>query len=55
MEKSKRAISARTLILLFAAVVLCALGLAGAVNVTQAQLTAYSEEHRADALGRGAH
>ncbi len=48
MEKSKRAISARTLILLFAAVVLCALGLAGAVNVTQAQLTAYSEEHRAD-------
>ncbi len=48
MEKSKRAVSARTLILLFTAVVLCALGLAGAVNVTQAQLTAYSEEHRAD-------
>lgn len=48
MEKSKRAISARTLILLFAAVILCALGLTGVINVTQAQLVAYSEEHRAD-------
>ena len=44
MEKSKRAISARTLILLFAAVVLCALGLAGGGELTPAHPTPHSEK-----------
>lgn len=50
MEKSKRVVSTRTMILLFAAVILCALGLAGAINVTMAQTEGWreSEIHHAD-------
>lgn len=48
MENGKRSISRRTLLLLFAAVLFCAAGLMGAVATTQAQLTFFSEEHRAD-------
>ncbi len=48
MVHEDRSISARTLVLLGAAVLCCALGLAGAIGTTQAQLTYHSQEHRAD-------
>lgn len=47
MDKIKGTISFRTLVLLFAAMLLCAIGLVGAVGATQAQLVFESEQYEA--------
>ncbi len=47
MNKTKASISSRTMILLIGAVLLCAIGLTGAVGATQASLNYESEQYQA--------